>query len=170
MSTVVMVTPWRSTELAAQILQHSMNTEFLYGVEPTQKVLEIGRIIEIYRESHPAPVPDQGPWQEDAAVEATINLINRVPDVHAIYMDWIKREIRDAIIRRAPKAPEAKPEIDRLQAENLELRRILVECANALPGAYAHPEVSVEFLANVPNEVRACAARAENGTNAPDPA
>jgi hypothetical protein len=48
---------------------------------------------------------------------------------------------------------------DDWKARAEELQSILVECVNAIPGCVAAPDVSAEFLAGVPGEVRALALR-----------
>ena len=50
--------------------------------------------------------------------------------------------------------------IERLEANEKELRRIISECAAALPnGAFISPEASIEFMANLPTEIKACSER-----------
>lgn len=44
--------------------------------------------------------------------------------------------------------------IEKIREENAALRRIVHECANALPnGAYCSPECSLEFMSEVPREI-----------------
>lgn len=47
--------------------------------------------------------------------------------------------------------------IERLVAHETELRRIISACAAALPnGAFISPKASIEFMANLPAETKAC--------------
>lgn len=49
---------------------------------------------------------------------------------------------------------DAKADIAVLAAENQSLRKIISDCAAALPnGAFISPEASVEFMANLPREI-----------------